>query len=61
MIIEFINLIHTVVDDPIRIDDLTERQALDYLRDIMATWYYLMIEAYSKSTRAEVLGGDGKE
>lgn len=50
------NSIHTVVDDPIRIDDLTERQALTYLRDIMATWYYLMIEAYGKSTRAETLG-----
>lgn len=35
---------------------MTERQALTYLRDIMATWYYLMIEAYGKSTRAETLG-----
>lgn len=50
------NPIHTVVDDPVRIDDLTERQALSYLRDIMATWYYLMIETYGKSTRAETLG-----
>lgn len=51
------NLIHTVVDDPVRIDDLTERQALSHLRDIMAGWYYLMIEAYGKSTRDEALGG----
>ncbi len=50
------NPIHTVVDDPVRIDDLTEGQALSYLRDIMATWYYLMIEAYGKSTRNEALG-----
>lgn len=50
------NLIHTVIDDPIRIDDLSERQALDYIRDIFATWYYLMMEVYGKSTRSEILG-----
>ena len=50
------NPIHTVVDDPVRIDDLSESAALSYLRDIMATWYYLMMERYGKSTRAEVLG-----
>lgn len=50
------NPIHTVVDDPIRIDDLAEQAALDYLRDIFATWYYLMIESYGKTTRDEILG-----
>ena len=30
----------TVIDDPVRIDDLTEQQALDYIRDIFTTWYY---------------------
>lgn len=50
------NPIHTVIDDPIRIDDLTEQQALGYIRDVLATWYYLMIEAYGKSTRNEILG-----
>lgn len=49
------NPIHTVIDDPIRIDNLTERQALDCIRDVLATWYYLMIEAYGKSSRDEVL------
>lgn len=49
--------IHTVVDDPIRLDDLPERAALDYLRDVLATWYYLMLEAYGGSTREEALGG----
>ena len=52
------NPIHTVIDDPVRIDDLTERQALDYIRDIFATWYYLMIEAYGKSSRDEILKGN---
>lgn len=32
------NPIHTVVDAPIRIDDLKERQALSHCRDIIATW-----------------------
>lgn len=51
------NPIHTVVDDPIRIDHLTQQQALSLIRDIFATWYYLMIEAYGKATRNEILGG----
>lgn len=51
------NPIRTVIDDPIRIDDLTEQAALNYIRDVFATWYYLMIEAYGKSTRDEILKG----
>lgn len=50
------NCIHTVVDDPIRIDDLSEKAGLEYLRDTMATWHYLLIERYGKSTRKETLG-----
>lgn len=50
------NFIHTVVDNPIRIDDLSEEAGLRYLRDIIATWYYLMMEKYGKSTREEELG-----
>lgn len=52
------NPIHTVIDDPIRIDDLPERAALDYIRDVLATWYYLMMEAYGNSTREEILRGE---
>lgn len=51
------NPIHTVIDDPIRIDDLSERAALDHIRDVLATWYYLMMEAYGNSTREEALQG----
>ena len=51
------NPIHTVIDDPIRIDDLSEQAALDYIRDILATWFYLMMENYGKTTRKELLGG----
>ena len=51
------NPIRTVVDDPFRIDDLTERQALGYIRDAFATWNYLMIEAYGKTSRDEIVKG----
>lgn len=46
-----------MIDDPIRIDDLSEKAALCYVRDVMATWLYLMMEVYGKSTREVVLNG----
>ncbi len=51
------NPIHTVVDDPIRIDDLSERAALQLIRETLATWFYLMMDVYGKSTRDELLNG----
>lgn len=51
------NPIHTVVDDPIRIDDLSERAALELIRDALATWFYLMMEVYGRTTREEALEG----
>lgn len=51
------NLIHTVVDDAVRLDDMSEHAALAYLQEIMGTWYYLMMEKYGKSTRKEELSG----
>ena len=51
------NPIHTVVDNPIRIDDLSERAALELIRDVLATWFYLMMEIYGKTTRGEALAG----
>ena len=51
------NPIHTVMDDPIDITKLSEREALELVRDTMATWYYLMMEKYGKTTRAELLQG----
>ena len=50
------SIIHTVIDDPIDISDMTQEEALDYLRDIMATWSYLMMEKYGKSTRKKEIG-----
>lgn len=51
------NVIHTVVADPISMEGLTEREGLALLRDTMATWYYLMMEKYGRSTREELLAG----
>ena len=51
------NLIHTVIDDPVDITGMGEAEALDFLRDIMATWHYLMMERYGRTTRAELLSG----
>ena len=51
------NLIHTVIDDPIDMTVFSETQALRHLRDVMATWYYLMMERYGQSTHSEVLDG----
>ena len=51
------NVIHTVVADPIRVDDLEEAEALELLRDTMATWYFLLMEKYGQSTREAVLEG----
>ncbi len=51
------NVIHTVVDDPVDIADMSEEEALEILRDIMATWHYLMMERYGRTTRSELLAG----
>lgn len=51
------NIVHTVVDDPIRLDDKTETEALELLRDTIATWKFLMMEQYGRSTREEVFRG----
>lgn len=51
------NPIHTVVDNPIDITYMPEKEALEYFRDILATWYYIMMEKYGQSTRKEILNG----
>lgn len=49
------NPIHTVVDDPIDIAQFSEKAGLEYLRDVMATWYYLMMEKYGETTRENII------
>lgn len=50
------NPIHTVIDDPVNLASigLSEKAALEYYRDIMATWYYLMMEKYGYAKKYEI-------
>ena len=49
--------IHTVIDEPIDVSNMSEKAALDYLRDVYAYWLYLMMERYGKTTREELMEG----
>ena len=49
------NPIHTVIDSPIDITNLSEKEALEQVRDTLASWYYLMMEKYGKTTRRELM------
>lgn len=51
------NVIHTVVAEPVSMEELSEKEGLTLLRDIMSTWYYLLMEKYGKTTRKELLEG----
>ncbi len=51
------NIIHTIVDDPIPMFEMTQEEALMTLRDNFASWTYKMAEVYGKSTRDEELEG----
>ena len=51
------NIIHTVVDEPIPMYEMSEKEALTYLRDILASWQYKMAELYGRSTREEEMKG----
>lgn len=50
-----VNPIHTVIDDPIDITNFSEKAGLNYVRDVIATWYYLMMEKYGKTTREDII------
>ena len=53
-----LNPIHTVVDSPIDITEMgnSEEEALNNYRNLVATWYYLMMEKYGKTTRNALIG-----
>jgi len=51
------NIIHTVVDDPIEMYNLSEKDALTLLRDTLASWQYKMAEHYGRSTREKEMEG----
>ncbi len=50
------DIIHTVVDDPIDVSNMSQEEALTVLKDTYAYWKYLMMERYGQSTRAKELG-----
>ena len=50
-------LIHTVLDDPIDVSNMSEEEAISLVREKMATWFYLMMERYGVSTREKELEG----
>ena len=49
------NVIHTVVDDPINLFDMSQQEALFYLRDIISSWRWKMAEKYGQSKRISEL------
>lgn len=51
------NIIHTIVDDPIHLYEMEQKEALEYLRDVLCSWQYKMAEVYGKSSRTEELVG----
>jgi len=50
-----LNPIHTVIDDPIDLTKFSEKAGLEYVRDVIATWYYLMMEKYGRMSRNDLL------
>lgn len=56
-IVDKSNVIHTVVDEPIPLYLMEEKEALRTIRDNFATWQYLMMEKYGVSTRDTELAG----
>ena len=51
------NYIHTVIDDPLPLHELSQQEALRTLRDNYASWTYKMAEAYGRSTREAEMHG----
>lgn len=51
------DLIHTVIDDPIKLYEMPMDEGLTYLRDVLASWQYKMMERYGKSIREEEMRG----
>ncbi len=50
-------VIYTTYGNPISFDGLSEEDGMQLLRDEMATWLWLLIEKYGKTTHEELLNG----
>ena len=51
------NVIHTVIDDPLYLYDYGRDDALQLLRDNLASWIYKMMEVYGRADRASEMVG----
>ncbi|MBQ7598513.1 MAG: 1-acyl-sn-glycerol-3-phosphate acyltransferase [Clostridia bacterium] len=51
------SIIHTVIDDPIPLYQMTQEEALTCLREIIASWQWKMAELYGQSTREAEMKG----
>lgn len=52
------NTIHTIIDDPIYLKDIPDDVDIPaYMRDIMSTWQYRMMEVYGRSKRSKEMQG----
>lgn len=51
------NPIHTIVDDPIYLDGMSEEEAILYIRERMITWYWKLLEKYGQAKREDLLEG----
>lgn len=50
------NPIYTIVADPIYLDGMNQKDGIDYVRTVMLTWFYRLMESYGRTTREEILG-----
>lgn len=50
------NPIHTVIDEPIILDGMSEEEGIEYVRTRMLTWYWKLIEKFGSTTRDELIG-----
>lgn len=51
------NPIHTIVDDPIILDGMSEEEGIEYIRTKMLTWYWKLMEKFGQTTRIQLLDG----
>ena len=50
-----LNPIHTIIDDPIDVSNMSESEALQLYTNRVAKWYYIMMEMYGQTTRKALL------
>lgn len=51
------NIIHTIIDEPIYLNEMKKEEAILYIKERMETWLFKLMEKYGKTTREELLNG----